>query len=212
MARYLFLRTLVEWMMISLVLLSPRPDPGVEKDDDLLRQTRCPNPENFVAYLGNTRSFHVGQVKIHDDILSPTELRVNKPKFQPASTSKRRSIYLQRTFTMLLLICGDIHPCPGPNYKYPWGRCAKPVKRNQHGVACDVCDNWFHRTCINMDLETYKTIGKSTNDWYCDFCMIKLLPDFTDSFFFSSEADSLSNTSLDDTTPSPPSPRRMATI
>ena len=44
---------------------------------------------------------------------------------------------------------------PGP-VKDPCGICSKCVRKNEHGIACDGCEIWFHRNCLNMDIPTYQ--------------------------------------------------------
>ena len=79
-----------------------------------------------------------------------------------------------------LLICGDVEGNPGPNFKYPCGKCANPVKRNQQGIQCDKCDQWFHRKCESLSLTMYKSMADSNEEWFCGHCC---LPDFSDSLF-----------------------------
>ena len=49
----------------------------------------------------------------------------------------------------LLLFSGDIESNPGPA-KFPCGICRRPVRENQAGVQCDLCDYWVHKRCVNM--------------------------------------------------------------
>ena len=97
--------------------------------------------------------------------------------------------------TLSLLVCGDIHPCPGPpksqpkkaapNWKHPCQICAKPVKKNQYGICCDSCNLWSHTKCISMDMDEYTNYSSDeTLTWFCHKC---LMP-FTDSFFELSES------------------------
>ena len=46
----------------------------------------------------------------------------------------------------LILLAGDVEANPGP-VKFPCTVCQKPVKTNQRGVGCDVCDLWTHVNC-----------------------------------------------------------------
>ena len=83
---------------------------------------------------------------------------------------------------------------PGPTYKYPCGHCNKPVKRNQKGIQCDGCDFWLHTKCIEMPDVTYHNLAESTEDWFCNNC---LLPQFTDSFFSSMNSTSTCDTNTE---------------
>ena len=102
-----------------------------------------------------------------------------------------------KLLSLCLLVSGDIHPCPGPNFKYPCGSCQKPVKSNQHGIFCELCELWHHRKCVNMDLKTYLDLSTSISDWYCELCNQKHLPEFTDSFFESSKCSTHDDTDDD---------------
>ena len=54
-------------------------------------------------------------------------------------------------FRQLLLILfsfgGNIVSNSGLQYKHPRGVCTTPVKSNQNGIQCDMCDVWFHAKC-----------------------------------------------------------------
>lgn len=54
-------------------------------------------------------------------------------------------------FRQLLLILfsfgGNIVSNSGLQYKHPRGVCTTPVKSNQNGIQCDMCDFWFHAKC-----------------------------------------------------------------
>ena len=79
-----------------------------------------------------------------------------------------------------LQFISGVHPNPGP-WKYPCGLCMKPVKKNQKGIACDICDSWYHIRCVHMDVPPYRSYQDNTSlEWYCDYCT---LHPFTDSYF-----------------------------
>ena len=46
----------------------------------------------------------------------------------------------------LLLLAGDVELNPGP-VRFPCTVCQKPVKCNQRGIQCSICDNWTHAKC-----------------------------------------------------------------
>ena len=58
----------------------------------------------------------------------------------------------KRSFTLLLLACGDVHSNPGPGSatpcECPCAVCDVEVSDDQHGLFCEVCCNWSHRTCV----------------------------------------------------------------
>ena len=70
------------------------------------------------------------------------------------SLSLRKNLDFPHAF-LLLLSAGDISSNPGPIWKHPCGLCIKCVRKNQHGIACDSCDSWFHTSCINMSTCTH---------------------------------------------------------
>ncbi len=97
--------------------------------------------------------------------------------------------------SILLLACGDVHPCPGPNYKYPCGVCHKPVKVNQKGILCDLCNLWHHTKCVNMPTTEYFRLADNEEEpWECPDCSFPYK--FTDSFFNTTTSDSLGNDSI----------------
>ena len=49
-----------------------------------------------------------------------------------------------------LLLSGQIEINPGPRApKYPCGECGKGVRWGK-SIACDECDTWFHKDCLQM--------------------------------------------------------------
>lgn len=92
-----------------------------------------------------------------------------------------RTTFRKVTFS-LLLIAGDVHPHPGPQWKFPCGVCDKPVKRNQKGIQCDNCDKWYHNKCCHIDDTIYNTLANSSCSWICCNCG---LPSFSSSLFNS---------------------------
>ena len=82
------------------------------------------------------------------------------------------------------ILAGDISLNPGPKTKYPCGVCSKACKWKQDCIACDQCETWLHRTCINMSPEMFKILGNSSCTWICDNCGLPLF----DSSFWSSRS------------------------
>jgi len=73
-----------------------------------------------------------------------------------------RSKTVMKLLISILFMYGDIQLNPGPQYKYPCGICAKPVKINQQGIQCDFCDIWHHIRCMNMDKIAYEALANSS--------------------------------------------------
>ncbi len=99
------------------------------------------------------------------------------------NSSHTRCSNTKQLLCLLLLAAGDIHPCPGPpNYRFPCGDCAKPVKSNQKGIACDTCNIWFHTKCLRMpDAMYYQYADDESLPWECRKCECPF--SFTESFF-----------------------------
>ena len=75
----------------------------------------------------------------------------------------------------LLLSSGDIEVNLGPA-KYPCGICRRPVRVNQAGVQCDLCDFWVHKRCMNMPNYEYERLQLSDEPWCCPSCLKEALP------------------------------------
>ena len=78
-----------------------------------------------------------------------------------------------------LLLCGDIHPCPGPakcTPRYPCVVCYKGVRSNSRAINCDICGEWTHIACAGITKATYDNVGDGSIDFTCDKCSINNLP------------------------------------
>ena len=105
-----------------------------------------------------------------------------KPTFlqQMAGTQQPQKADISVVFS-LLLACGDIETNPGPVYQYPCTVCAKPVRRNQRGIACDRCDKWTHARCGDVGEAEYSLLAThESHQWLCPVCIRLELP-FTNS-------------------------------
>ena len=73
----------------------------------------------------------------------------------PRHSCAKKPRLCNQMFHLILLLGGDIHANPGPNWKYPCGDCKKPVKSNQYGILCDDCEFGFTQTVfILMKMST----------------------------------------------------------
>ena len=84
----------------------------------------------------------------------------------------------------LILLVFDIELNPGP-VKFLCGECKKPVRSNQHGIACDECETWFHTKCLRMS-DTLYYAHTSITPWTCFSCGI---PNFSSTLFTSLPAE-----------------------
>ena len=60
-----------------------------------------------------------------------------------------------------LVISGDISLNPSP-VRYRCSAFAKPVRKTQKGIECELCNYWFHTKCIDMHIDTYEKFSIST--------------------------------------------------
>ena len=77
-------------------------------------------------------------------------------------------------FVMLLLLGGDIEMNPGDKRgkKIPCGKCSKAVRKNQAGIQCDQCRNWFHvnANCCEISPAMFCILKNSSCAWICPQC------------------------------------------
>ena len=85
-----------------------------------------------------------------------------------------------------ILLCGDVHPQPGPATNQPIGQkkdatprcsqCEKPVQRNLHKkVLCEKCFDASHAWCTNICYTKNIQVSQPAN-WVCDNCTLLELP------------------------------------
>lgn len=54
--------------------------------------------------------------------------------------------------------------------RFPCSVCKKACKINQQAIACDHCDKWTHKSCVNMSTVSYNRLGDSEEQWFCPDC------------------------------------------
>ena len=75
-------------------------------------------------------------------------------------------------FFLLVLLCGDVHMNPGPDY--PCGKCSLNVNDDDKALCCDGCNQWIHVSCdqyISEDIYDSLVQAPSTDPWYCCSCI-----------------------------------------
>ena len=60
--------------------------------------------------------------------------------------------------------------------KFPWEICQKAVGKKHNAVCCDLCNEWIHIACNNLDKKTYKLLQGSSTKWFCINCTEKEFP------------------------------------
>ena len=65
-----------------------------------------------------------------------------------------------------------------PKWKYPCIECAKPVKSNQKGIECSICNKWVHLKCTDL---TDSLEANENMPFYCLNCVPRLL--YADGLF-----------------------------
>lgn len=79
--------------------------------------------------------------------------------------------YERGSHRLILLLLSGIEPNPGPRTpRFPCGICSKACKNNQSALGCDECDQWVHRTCLDMSPPTFQQLAASIDPWFCPRC------------------------------------------
>ena len=110
---------------------------------------------------------------INDTVLTAIcnkTLKTCKYRWEPAASPNKQKTLL----TLVLLLAGDIELNPGPAKRnaavWPCGICQYPVTWEHHGVACDGCSLWHHKSCLSMCSNDYKDLEGSNVVWLCCKC------------------------------------------
>ena len=107
-----------------------------------------------------------------DLLFSPSSGRPRPLLARPPHTLSSQVVWL------LTITSGDIELNPGPfrKYKHPCGVCSGPVKSNQKGIYCDICNSWLHARCIGLSNTEYSLLQDSPDTWACRRCLCEALP------------------------------------
>ena len=79
-------------------------------------------------------------------------------------------------FFLCLLICGDVHSCPGPVHKtpqFPCVSCGRAVRHNGIAILCDSCKNWIPLT---SPLQTIVNFNSLMTIYFYKQCLLFELP------------------------------------
>ncbi len=101
------------------------------------------------------------------DWLEALTLRHLDPKLGMAmkltNNSSRKLVLLQ------LILSGVNLVNPGPSLQYPCGNCGEEVLDEHSGVACDICNKWYHCRCMGISDSLYSRLCSQSNlSWICD--------------------------------------------
>ena len=59
----------------------------------------------------------------------------------------------------------------GPLNIHACGVCKKAVKNmGQRALACDDCDKWCHKSCLEMNTIEFDELANNSLPWYCPSC------------------------------------------
>ena len=86
-------------------------------------------------------------------------------------------------FTLVLIQANDCHPNPRPKApKFPCQICGKACRwsKTVHSIACNNCELWYHKVCMNMNSCVYQVLENTDVSWYCHKWGI---PNFNTSLF-----------------------------
>ena len=174
-----------------------------EKESDILVVSNSGKTPELCTDISTFRNISFGHETLYRTLISPIhisggcsrgELR-GKSKTVTSSRSVNGGSYM---LSMCLLLCGDIHPCPGPvqkrTPKNPCGYCEKGVRSNSRAINCDVCEKWIHAKCCGISVTVYEQLLKEF-PCTCDKCIMSQLPG-TDSDLLDDEH--VSNNQLPD--------------
>ena len=129
---------------------------------------------------------------------------VNKTR-QTKTKRKITKMQAKKLYLMvILMIAGDIHANPGPNWRYPCRMCLKPAKVKQRAIQCEQCNKWSHVKCIDMTIYEYENFAANESlTWLCQDCLFP----YSDSYMESlqeTRGSELSFVSDEELSTSPP--------
>ena len=143
----------------------------------LSRWDSATQPAGIVPPLSSS----ISDVTQHDTLLN---LCVNVGAMGNMTAPKRlpslRTTRSVTTWLMLLLLCCDIHPNPGPPMNrsiYPCGFCDLQVIWSHRAVCCDERDIRYHKSCVSMLAREHEELENVS--WNCIKCKSQNVASFT---------------------------------
>ena len=62
---------------------------------------------------------------------------------------------------------------PGCVTFFPCGYCEQHVSWRDMGIACNECDMWYHKSCVDMSTSEYNRLSEISINWFCFKCNTK---------------------------------------
>ena len=117
-----------------------------------------------------------GYQEEHENITSASTpgplLLQHKGNFRKA-LSLHRKHQVSPFFFLSLLLAGDVNINPGPHHRqasiFPCGLCNRNVSATDC-VACDECDVWYHRSCMEIGTIDWSLLQHKSVQWICHKC------------------------------------------
>ena len=126
--------------------------------------------------------------------MCPPALGVLEP-FAPSVVSPCYSWVVETSIvTLALTVC-----------EFPCAVCDLEVLDDQHGLLCEVCCNWSHRSCVNMSVEEYFRWANIDDGWVCPKCNEEAFSFYNTSHLSSTISLSTSSTMVSATSQRDPS-------
>ena len=118
-------------------------------------------PQLFSLSSGGLRSFSGPSPTL---LLPPHNYRYCRRRHRSRCISTFRH---STVFLLLLLLCGDVEPNPGPPPSAATIKCVCPSSREEGDMLqCELCFSWSHCECVNIPLAL-----ASTHPFVCAHCI-----------------------------------------
>ena len=136
--------------------------------------------QNYLVNCVQKQYVHVSDYILANSILKSVPVHVKQSGSSTAHINVRSIDKKQYFLTLTLLLCGDVHPCPGPARlpRYPCTQCNKGVRKNSKAVSCDWCEQWTHIKCCDISDTIYNNLVQQNQDFpfTCIPCQAKTFP------------------------------------
>lgn len=69
------------------------------------------------------------------------------------------------------------------------GICSKKFGKKGFKIRCNICEDWFHKTCVAISEEDFKQVKANKKSWSCGNCLDSDLEDTSDGQEGSEDSD-----------------------